>query len=545
MIIPAPCEADWDSMIGNERVRFCEHCHLHVTNLSALTRQEAMRLVARSEGRLCVRFVKRLDGSVVTKQLPQTLHQISRRVSRIAAGAFTATLSLSSAAAQTPSTNSGPAGIVASQLEQEKQKQTTDTGAIRGTLLDPNDAVIPGAAVELLNTATGFAAKTTSSDDGQYVFERISPGTYTLKVRSAGFAGLELQEITVQGGENRTQDLTLQVTQFATSGAVAIARPEDPFIRAASDNDLNTLVELLPTIIDINASDKATDTTALAYAVENNNLDMVHILISAGAMPNGANSKGETPLMHLSSDASVEFLRQLIAVGADVKADDDSGRTVLMNVARFGSLALVKELIDRGARTDARDHDGNTALMSATENSDPEITRFLITRGVPLDHKNEDGESAVVVALKSGRGENFKALVEAGASLSLAKADLNDALLVSARNGDFATTRLLLSLGADAKAKDDDTSVLMLAAENGSPEMVKALIDAGADVDAVDNQSWTAMMHANEAENVRVLLNAGANMAVKNKDGETALAMAIKYDQTEIVQLLKSRGAPE
>jgi hypothetical protein len=84
MIIPAPCEADWESMIGNERVRFCEHCNLHVTNLSTLTRQEAMRLVSRSEGRLCVRFVKRVDGSVVTKQLPQKLHQIGRRVSRIA-----------------------------------------------------------------------------------------------------------------------------------------------------------------------------------------------------------------------------------------------------------------------------------------------------------------------------------------------------------------------------------------------------------------------------------------------------------------------------
>jgi ankyrin repeat protein len=53
------------------------------------------------------------------------------------------------------------------------------------------------------------------------------------------------------------------------------------------------------------------------------------------------------------------------------------------------------------------------------------------------------------------------------------------------------------------------------------------------------------MMHANAVENVRVLLNAGANMAIRNKNGESALAMAIKYEQPEIAQLLKSRGAPE
>ena len=111
MIIPAPCDADWDSMIGNDRVRCCEHCDLHVTNLSALTKQEAMRLVARSEGRLCVRFVRRIDGSVLSKQMPQKLHRISRRVSRLAAGAFSATLSLSSAAAQTTNSQSRPAAV--------------------------------------------------------------------------------------------------------------------------------------------------------------------------------------------------------------------------------------------------------------------------------------------------------------------------------------------------------------------------------------------------------------------------------------------------
>jgi hypothetical protein len=99
--IPAPCDADWDSMIGNDQVRFCEHCNLHVTDLSAMTRQQAMSLVARSQGRLCVRFIQRPDGGILTRTLPEKFYRISRRASRIAAGAFTATLSLSSAAAQT------------------------------------------------------------------------------------------------------------------------------------------------------------------------------------------------------------------------------------------------------------------------------------------------------------------------------------------------------------------------------------------------------------------------------------------------------------
>src|SRR6266446_718346 len=112
--IPAPCDADWDSMVGDDQVRFCEHCNLHVTDLSAMTRQQAMRLVARSQGRLCVRFIQRPDGGILTRTAPERLYRISRRVSRIAAGAFTATLSLSSAAAQTKpaSTTSQPGEAV-------------------------------------------------------------------------------------------------------------------------------------------------------------------------------------------------------------------------------------------------------------------------------------------------------------------------------------------------------------------------------------------------------------------------------------------------
>src|SRR5712691_4929096 len=94
--IPKPCDADWESMIGNDQVRFCEHCNLHVNNLSAMTRQEAMRFVAQSRGRLCVRYEQRTTGEILTKHFPQPLYRIGRRVSRLAATAFSATLSLSS-----------------------------------------------------------------------------------------------------------------------------------------------------------------------------------------------------------------------------------------------------------------------------------------------------------------------------------------------------------------------------------------------------------------------------------------------------------------
>jgi hypothetical protein len=81
--VATPCPADWDGMLGGDRVRFCGQCELNVYNLSAMSRLEAESLIARTEGRLCVRFYRRKDGSVITQDCPVGLRALKRRASRI------------------------------------------------------------------------------------------------------------------------------------------------------------------------------------------------------------------------------------------------------------------------------------------------------------------------------------------------------------------------------------------------------------------------------------------------------------------------------
>jgi hypothetical protein len=83
--VATPCPADWNDMRGDERVRFCKHCSLHVYNLSDMTREAAERLVSESEGRMCVRFFRREDGTVVTKDCEGALLLAAKRVKRWAA----------------------------------------------------------------------------------------------------------------------------------------------------------------------------------------------------------------------------------------------------------------------------------------------------------------------------------------------------------------------------------------------------------------------------------------------------------------------------
>src|SRR6266852_373139 len=93
VLVAAPCKADWNQMMGDERVRFCGACSLNVYNLSAMNRSDAESLVVRNEGRLCVKFYRRRDGSIITRDCPVGLRAIRDRVSYLTKAIVSAVLS--------------------------------------------------------------------------------------------------------------------------------------------------------------------------------------------------------------------------------------------------------------------------------------------------------------------------------------------------------------------------------------------------------------------------------------------------------------------
>lgn len=83
--VASPCHAAWDDMHGDERVRFCGSCQKNVFNLSEMSREDAEALITRTEGRLCVRFYRRGDGTVLTQDCPVGLAAVRRRLAWIGA----------------------------------------------------------------------------------------------------------------------------------------------------------------------------------------------------------------------------------------------------------------------------------------------------------------------------------------------------------------------------------------------------------------------------------------------------------------------------
>ena len=80
--VASPCTSSWDEMSGDDQVRFCSHCRLNVYNLSEMPREAAENLVRTREGRLCVRFYRRHDGTVLSRDCPVGIAALRRRMVR-------------------------------------------------------------------------------------------------------------------------------------------------------------------------------------------------------------------------------------------------------------------------------------------------------------------------------------------------------------------------------------------------------------------------------------------------------------------------------
>lgn len=84
--VATPCRADWNQMVGDDRVRHCGSCDKDVFNLSAMTREEAEALVVAKAGDLCARYYQRHDGTIILEDCSVGVAQ-KRKRRVIAAGA--------------------------------------------------------------------------------------------------------------------------------------------------------------------------------------------------------------------------------------------------------------------------------------------------------------------------------------------------------------------------------------------------------------------------------------------------------------------------
>ncbi|MEP6951866.1 MAG: ankyrin repeat domain-containing protein, partial [Ginsengibacter sp.] len=233
------------------------------------------------------------------------------------------------------------------------------------------------------------------------------------------------------------------------------------------------------------------------------------------ANPNLKNKYGQTPLMFCTHD--MDKMKLLLQYGADINAKSNSGNTpLLIACVGSGQYQTIKWLIDRGADPLAKRWGAETSLMRAVQFGDTMTVHLLISRGVEIN----------------------------------AHPWAFTPLMYATRSANWPCVFSLLNNGADPNIPDEiNMPPVLWAAELNNIEVVKAMLKRTKDINTVDSLAgMTPLMWAtyNEHDNpqiIQALLDKGARVNIKAKNGSTALSWAMKKGNTATVALLKKYGA--
>jgi hypothetical protein len=424
--IKNPCSEHWDEMVGNEQIRFCSHCAKDVNNISEMTRKQAMRLVQKYNGRLCVRYYT--DPKTNRPIFLDTLHKITRSSPRVAAGVMATSFAFATAAYSQgePQTDPQPGTQIVLRTESEP-------ASVSGYVTDPKGSAVSLAVVTLINEKTFEYRSANASFEGFYEFKDIPPGEYTLKFEGGGFEAKEIKTVSINGELRRDAQLAIQgmneVVEIEAEGAsdrggftglvtcTLTSATQNALVRAVMNDDLDEVKARVMMRAKVNVRDKAHGgLSPLHAAVENGNIEIIQFLLDSGAKVNIRDFQKRTPLMMMDDDATEEIFDLLIRYGAKV------------------------QLVDG---------EKNNVLHHFVENADDEdIVRLLINHGVDVNAVNKSGETALMIASKNGNPDDVKALLESGADVARQDQENNTAWDLS----DNAEIRTLLeSYGAVAK----------------------------------------------------------------------------------------------
>jgi ankyrin repeat protein len=191
-----------------------------------------------------------------------------------------------------------------------------------------------------------------------------------------------------------------------------------------------------------------------------------------------------------------------------------------------------------------------SGLVDAAERGDAAAVRALLDDGADVDERRDDGRTAVTAAALGDHVEVARVLIAAGADVDLQDADRSNALLVTGETGSVAMLREVLRGDPDLGATNRYGGVALIpASDRGHVDYVRAILaETSIDVDHVNHLGWTALLEAvilgdggpAHVEIVRLLLGAGADRSLADRDGVTALEHARSSGYDEMVALLEA-----
>jgi len=305
------------------------------------------------------------------------------------------------------------------------------------------------------------------------------------------------------------------------------------------------------------ASKDSFNGTGLIRAGERGHTGVVGRLIQAGVEVNHVNRLGWTALheaiiLGKGTPAYDDTVRVLVAGGADVRLPSRRDGVAPLDHARSKGYARQVATLEKALRQDAAGPvdkaEANRRLLAAATDGDPDAAALALRAGADLETVGEHRRTPLLLAVTHDRTDVARVLVALGANPNALDDQHDTPWLVTGVTGSVAMLEALLPAGPDLTNRNRFGGVSVIpASERGHVDYVRRVVQTGIDVNHVNDLGWTALLEAvilgdggeRHQQIVRLLLDAGADRSIADKDGVTALEHAREKGYAAIARILE------
>ena len=211
---------------------------------------------------------------------------------------------------------------------------------------------------------------------------------------------------------------------------------------------------------------------------------------------------------------------------------------MMMAIAAFGAVAF-------GQPSSGRE------LLQAAESGDMPALKRLIAAGAPRDPADRAGRTPLLIAVEKNQYEAATLLIQAGANINAQAGNMDTPWLLAGAMGRTDLLRLMIPKHPDLSLRNRfGGNALIPACERGHVDTVKVLLTTMIDVNHVNNLGWTCLLEAvilgdggpRHVEVTKLVLAAGANPNIADRDGVSPLVHAKRKGQREIAMLIEAAG---
>jgi uncharacterized protein len=294
--------------------------------------------------------------------------------------------------------------------------------------------------------------------------------------------------------------------------------------------------------------------TGLIRAAERGHHGVVGELLQAGIARDHVNRIGyqaihEAVWLGEDSDDYATTIRVLAAGGVKLnQASRDEGLTPLQMAQRRGYEGLEKVLARM--TTGQPPDDADAALLRAAARGDADGVAIALRAGADPEARDGRRRTALLLAAARDHVNAAKVLVALGADPDALDDRHDTAWLVTGVTGSVAMLEALLPANPDLSIENRYGGLSVIpASERGHVDYVRRVVRTNIDVNHVNRLGWTALLEAvllgdggrDHQEIVRILLGAGADPSIPDRDGITALEHARSKGYDELARILSGR----